>query len=97
MDKLSREEVLHVAELGRLKLNDEEIDKFSYQLKSLFNEIDKINEIDLEVNDTLISPSDIDCKLSSDKGVVFENPKVFIDNAPKKFDSFIEIGGVFNE
>ena len=65
--------------------------------QSLYNEIDKINEIDLEVNDTLISPSDIDCKLSSDEGVVFENPKVFIDNAPKKFDSFIEIGGVFNE
>lgn len=93
MDKLSKEEVLHVAELGRLKLTDEEIDKFSYQLKSLFNEIDKINEIDLEVNATLISPSDVDCKLSSDESVVFDKPEVLIDNAPKKFDSFIEIGG----
>lgn len=48
MDKLSREEVLHVAELGRLWLSEEEIEKFSYQLKLLFNEIDKINDIKLE-------------------------------------------------
>ena len=97
MDKLSKEEVLHFAELGRLKLTDEEIDKFSYQLKSLFNEIDKINEINLDVNDTLINPSDIECKLSSDKSIVFDDPEVFINNAPKKFDNFIEIRGVFDE
>ena len=36
MDKLSRNEVLHVAELGRLELTEEEIEKFSYQLKALF-------------------------------------------------------------
>lgn len=97
MDKLSKEEVLHVAELGRLKLTDEEIEKFSYQLKSLFNEIDKINEIDLEVNEVLINPSNIECTLSKDEGKDFENPNILIENAPKKFDNFIEIGGVFNE
>lgn len=97
MDKLSREEVLHVAKLARLKLSDEEIDKFSYQLKSLLDEINKINEIDLEVDDVLINPSNINCELSKDESTYFENPEALINNAPKKFDNFIEVGGVFDE
>ena len=97
MNKLSKEEVMHVAKLGRLDLLDEETDKFSYQLKELFNEIDKINEIDLEVEDTLISPCEDECVLFKDKSVCFKNPKVLIENAPKKFDNFIEVAGVFNE
>lgn len=97
MDKLSREEVLHVAKLARLKLSDEEIDKFSYQLKSLLDEINKINEIDLEVDDVLINPSNINCELSKDESTYFEKPESLINNAPKKFDNFIEVRGVFNE
>lgn len=97
MDKLSKEEVMHVAKLGRLDLLDEEVDKFSYQLKELFNEIDKINEIDLEVKNTLISPCEDKCILFEDKSKTFENPKVLIENAPKRFDNFIEVAGVFNE
>ena len=97
MDKLSKEEVMHVAHLGRLDLVEEEIDKFSYQLKELFNEIDKINEIDLKVERTLISPCEDKCVLFKDESVCFENPKVLIENAPKRFDNFIEVAGVFNE
>lgn len=97
MNKLSKEEVLHVADLGKLYLKEEEIDKFSYQLKELFNEIDKINEVDLEVNEVLISPNTNKCELSSDTYTTFENPRILIGNAPKKFDNFIEVAGVFDE
>lgn len=97
MDKLSREEVLHVAELGRLWLSEEEIEKFSYQLKLLFNEIDKINDIKLETREVLINPSDNKCVLFEDCGVNFDRPNVLVNNAPKKFDNFVEIRGVFDE
>ena len=36
MDKLSKEEVLHVAKLARLELSDEEIEKYRKDLKDLF-------------------------------------------------------------
>ena len=42
MDKLSKEEVLHVAKLARLELSDEEIEKYRKDLKDLFDEIEKI-------------------------------------------------------
>ncbi len=44
MDKLSKEEVLHVAHLARISLTDEEIEKFRVQLKVLMDDIDKIKE-----------------------------------------------------
>ena len=40
MDKLSKEEVLHVAKLARLELSDEEIEKYRKDLKDLFDEIE---------------------------------------------------------
>lgn len=97
MDKLSKEEVLHIADLGKLDLNDEEIDKFSYQLKSLFNEIDKVNEIDVNVKEGIFSPLDNKCELFSDEYIVFEKPEKLIENAPEKLENFVEVAGVFDE
>ena len=43
MEKLTREEVLHVAELARIKLSEEEIEKYQVELKKLLNDVEKIN------------------------------------------------------
>ena len=40
MDKLSREEVLHVAELARINISEEEIEKYQVELKQLLNEVE---------------------------------------------------------
>lgn len=97
MDKLTREEVLHVADLGKLELNDEEIERFSYQLKTLFNEIDKVNEIDVSVDNGIFSPLSNECALFEDEPVSFGSPNKLIDNAPRKLENFIEVAGVFDE
>ena len=97
MDKLTKEEVLHIADLGKLELNSEEIDRFSYQLKSLFNEIDKVNEINVSVKDGIFSPLDNKCYLFDDEYETFESPNKLIDNAPNKLENFIEVAGVFDE
>ena len=97
MDKLTKEEVLHVADLGKLELSEEEIDRFSYQLKSLFNEIDKVNEIDVSVKDGIFSPLDNECSMFSDSYTVFDDTNKLIENAPHKLENFIEVAGVFDE
>ena len=56
MDKLTKEEVLHVANLARLDLNEEEIEKFSYQLKEIFDSINKINEVEISTDELFIAP-----------------------------------------
>lgn len=97
MDKLTREEVLHVADLGKLELSEDDIERFSYQLKELFNEIDKVNEIDVKVSEGIFSPLDIESDMFDDDYTTFENPNRLVDNAPEKLENFVEVAGVFDE
>jgi aspartyl-tRNA(Asn)/glutamyl-tRNA(Gln) amidotransferase subunit C len=43
---LSREEVLHVAELARLSLRPEEVELFTRQLNDILAYVQKLNELD---------------------------------------------------
>lgn len=45
--KISREEVLRVAELAHLELSDPEIEKFRVQLDGILTYIDKLKELDV--------------------------------------------------
>ena len=45
---IDREQVLHVARLARLHLNEEEIERMSRELSSVLDHIEKISELDLE-------------------------------------------------
>jgi len=44
--KITREDVLRVAELAHLELNESEIDTFSRQLDSILSYSEKLNEVD---------------------------------------------------
>ena len=45
--KISREEVLRVAELAHLGLSPEEVEKFQAQLDGILSYIDKLNQLDV--------------------------------------------------
>lgn len=44
---IGREQVLHVAKLARLRLDDAEIERMSSELSGILDHIEKINELDL--------------------------------------------------
>jgi aspartyl-tRNA(Asn)/glutamyl-tRNA(Gln) amidotransferase subunit C len=44
---IDRAQVLHVARLARLRLDDEEIDRMASELSSVLDHIEKISELDL--------------------------------------------------
>ena len=45
---IDRDQVLHVARLARLRLEEEEIDRMSRELSTVLDHIEKISELDLE-------------------------------------------------
>lgn len=45
---LTGDEVRHIAQLARLKLSDEEVNKFATQLTDILGWIDMLNEVDTE-------------------------------------------------
>jgi aspartyl-tRNA(Asn)/glutamyl-tRNA(Gln) amidotransferase subunit C len=44
--KITREQVLHVAELAHLELSEAELDMYSRQLDSILSYIEKLNQLD---------------------------------------------------
>src|SRR5688572_16233415 len=48
MSKLTKQDVLHVANLAKLNLTDNEVDKFTTQLSSIVNYMEELNEVDTD-------------------------------------------------
>ncbi|MBX4199717.1 Asp-tRNA(Asn)/Glu-tRNA(Gln) amidotransferase subunit GatC [Candidatus Saccharibacteria bacterium] len=46
MSKLSREDVLKLAKLSRLKLSDDEVQKFQNELSEILDYVEKLNAVD---------------------------------------------------
>jgi aspartyl/glutamyl-tRNA(Asn/Gln) amidotransferase, C subunit len=44
--KITEEKVRYVAELGNLKLNDEEVHRLAHDMDEILTHIDKLNELD---------------------------------------------------
>ncbi|MCS7223399.1 MAG: Asp-tRNA(Asn)/Glu-tRNA(Gln) amidotransferase subunit GatC [Armatimonadetes bacterium] len=45
---LTREEVLHIALLARLELDEEEIERYTWELNRILEHIEKLKELDIE-------------------------------------------------
>lgn len=91
MEKLTREEVLHVAELARIKLSEEEIEKYQVELKKLLNDVEKINEVKGYDDEILISCWEENTKLRKDEKGEMLNPKEVLENVPCHSGNYIAV------
>lgn len=96
-DKLTREEVLHVARLARIELTEEEIEKYQVQLKTLLNEVDKIKSVELKSEDKLITPVEHTTELRSDVAGSMLDPEEIMKNVPESNGNFVEVPVMINE
>lgn len=96
-EKLSREEVLHVAELARIKVSEEEIEKYQIELKKLLNEVEKINDVVGYDDDILIACWNDQSELRKDQAGEMLNPKEVLKNAPRHSGNYIEVPVVISE
>lgn len=97
MNKLSREEVLHVAHLARIKVTDEEIEKYKIDLKKLLDDVDKINDIEVETDELLVTPTTQEASLRNDqetRSIDFDEVK---KNVPAVTGNFVEVPVMIGE
>lgn len=64
--KLSRDEVVHVANLARLTFDEEELDRFASQLSSILDYVEQLGELDLEGVEPMAHVHDIVNALRAD-------------------------------
>ena len=96
-DKLTKEEVLHVAKLARIQIDEEEIAKYQVELKKLLNDVDKIKDVKNYDTEKLIAPWQKDTILRGDSEQDMLDPKEVLKNAPRHSGNYIEVPIVVSE
>lgn len=96
-DKLTREEVLHVADLARIKLSEEEIEKYQVQLKKLLDDVEKINNVEGYDDEIMIANWSENTNLRKDEKGQMLNPKEAMEIAPRHSGNYIEVPVVISD
>ena len=97
MEKLSKEEVLHVANLARIHLEEDEIEKFRVQLKKLLDDIDKIKDVKGYDDEFTITPISHEAELRHDEEKEMLDYKEVMKNVPHSVGNFVEVPVMLNE
>jgi aspartyl-tRNA(Asn)/glutamyl-tRNA(Gln) amidotransferase subunit C len=80
---LDRGQVLHVARLARLELDDDEVQRMAAELSHVLDHIEKIRELDLEGVAPTSHVVDIVNCLRADEPVPCFSPEVALASAPE--------------
>lgn len=96
-EKLSTSEVKHVAELAKIRISDQELEKYQIELKKLFNELEKINQVKGYDEEIIITPTEEKCELRKDTIGDMLDPKDILKNVPRHSGNYIEVPVVINE
>jgi len=97
METLTKEDVLHVADLARLEVKEEDIPYLQTQLKQLLNEIEKINQLDEMEEEIMISPSENRNRIREDVIEPSLPIQDVLKNAPHANGSYIEVVGALHD
>lgn len=65
-ERLSIDEVRHVATLARLRLTDEQLERYRGQLSTVLDHIAKLSELDVEGVEPMAHPSDLTNRFDAD-------------------------------
>ena len=88
---ITRDDVLHVAELARLELTVEEIERLGEQLNAILEAVGKVAELDLEDVPPTSHPLDLVNVWADDE----PRPSLPVDealaNAPEREDGFFRV------
>jgi aspartyl-tRNA(Asn)/glutamyl-tRNA(Gln) amidotransferase subunit C len=88
---ISRDDVLHVADLARLALTEEEIQRLGDQLNAILEAVGKVSELDLSGVEPMSHPLELVNVWADDE----PQPSLSLDealaNAPEREESFFRV------
>lgn len=87
-DRISREDVQHLAQLARLRLSDEDVERFSKQLSSIVDYMEVLNTIDTSNVAPLYSPAQHDIQYRQDVAAHVRTREQVMANAPEKDENY---------
>lgn len=94
--KVSREELLHIANLAQLTLKEEEIDNYLANLQDILNFAEVVNNAPVDNLDITIGANEAKNRFRKDEIKVFEDNELLLANAPSKELNMFKIPKVIN-
>ncbi|AYV92526.1 Asp-tRNA(Asn)/Glu-tRNA(Gln) amidotransferase subunit GatC [Fusobacterium necrophorum] len=94
---LSREEVLKVAKLAKLKFSEEKIEKFQEELNDILGYVDMLNEVDTTEVEPLIYVHEAQNHFREDEARASLKVEEVLRNAPNAEDGAIIVPRVVGE
>ena len=88
---IDREQVLHVARLSRLRLDDAEVETMAGELSGILEHVDRIRSLDLEGVEPTSHVVQMENVLRADTPWESLPPQVALANAPKPFDGAFRV------
>lgn len=79
---LDRSDVKSIADLARLAISDENIDKYSTELSSILDLVEQMNAVDTDGVQPLAHPTDAVQRLRADVVTESNNREKYMANAP---------------
>lgn len=97
--KLSKEEVLHIADLSRLALTEDEVEEYRDQLGSILGYVDKLQELDTSGVAEFSHGSDLTNVFRSDvpNSCAPAEHDAVVNAFPRKQGTLLEVQAVFDD
>ena len=94
--KISREEILHIAKLADLELEENEIEKYMLHLQDILNFANIVNNAPVEGLDVTIGANEAKNVFRKDEVKRFEDVDSLLQNAPEQDRHMFKIPKVLN-
>lgn len=94
--EVSREEILHIANLAHLNLEDNEIDSYILNLQDILNFANIVNNAPVENLDITIGSNEEKNVFRKDEIKIFEDNESLLQNAVAKEQNMFKIPKVLN-
>ena len=94
--QVSREEILHIANLASLTLEENEIQKYLDNLQEILDFANIVNNADTEDLDITIGANEAKNVFRKDEVKIFEDREALLQNAPEKEQNMFKIPKVIN-
>ena len=94
---VTKKDVEYIAELARLKLNEEEIEKYTVQLNEILTYVEKLNEIDTTNVEPLSHPVEGSNVFREDVVKPSIDREIAFRNAPDRSELFFKVPKVIDK
>jgi aspartyl-tRNA(Asn)/glutamyl-tRNA(Gln) amidotransferase subunit C len=90
-EKISREQVQHVARLARLELTEQEEDRLRSELSDILAYVDKLNELDTSSVEPTAQVGEAATATREDEVTNAPAPEEMLSNAPARQGTFFKV------